>query len=281
MRNETEILDLILGIAKEDDRIRAVLMSGSRANPDCPKDAFQDYDIIYYVTDVAPFYNNTGWITAQFGRPAIMQMPEAMTLIPPDGDGSFVCLMIFEDGNRIDLCITKDLTNHIADGEPAVVLLDKDGFLPDIRIKPDFWYIKKPTQQLFSDCCNEFWWCLNNVGKGIARDELPYAMGMFHDPVRDMLNRMLEWHIGTTHDFQVSAGKMGKYFKKYLSKEFYRMYAATYCGSDYREFWSAVFTACELFREAALDVAKALGFTYNHDEDRAMMTYLTGLKERP
>ncbi len=275
MRNETEMFDLILGIAKEDDRIRAVLMSGSRANPDCPKDEFQDYDIIYFVTDVAPYYNNIDWVTAQFGRPAIMHMPEAMTLIPPDGDGSFVYLMIFEDGNRIDLTITKD--PYIDDGEPAVVLLDKDGFLPDIQVKPDFWYIRKPTQKLFSDCCNEFWWCLNNVGKGIARDELPYVMDMFNRYVRDMLNLMLEWYIGTEHDFQVSSGKMGKYFKNYLSEEFYRMYAATYSDSDYDHMWKAVFTACELFRKASLCICERLGFSYNYDEDCAMMTYLKGI----
>ncbi len=278
MRNETEMFDLILGIAKEDDRIRAVLMSGSRANPDCPKDEFQDYDIIYFVKDVAPFYHNMDWIVEKFGCPAIMHMPEAMELIPPDGDGSFVYLMIFEDGNRIDLTITKD--PYIDDGEPAVVLLDKDGFLPNIRVAPDYWYIKKPTQKLFSDCCNEFWWCLNNVGKGIARDELPYAMDMFNHYVRDMLNRMLEWYIGTEHDFQVSSGKMGKYFKKYLSEEFYRMYAATYSDSDYDHMWNAVFTACELFREVALNVARRLAFSYNYDEDRAMMTYLTGIRDR-
>ena len=46
MRTTEEMLNLILNIAKEDDNIRAVLMSGSRANPDCPKDTYQDFDIM-------------------------------------------------------------------------------------------------------------------------------------------------------------------------------------------------------------------------------------------
>ena len=55
MRNEKEMYDLILGIAQNDERIRAVIMNGSRANPNAPADIFQDYDIVYIVTDIASF----------------------------------------------------------------------------------------------------------------------------------------------------------------------------------------------------------------------------------
>jgi len=36
-------------------RIRAVIMSGSRANPNARRDLFQDFDIVYLVTDVDSF----------------------------------------------------------------------------------------------------------------------------------------------------------------------------------------------------------------------------------
>ena len=55
MRNEQEMLDLILGTARANDRVRAVIMNGSRVNPDAPRDPFQDYDIVYVVTDVDSF----------------------------------------------------------------------------------------------------------------------------------------------------------------------------------------------------------------------------------
>jgi aminoglycoside 6-adenylyltransferase len=45
MRTEQEMFDLILNIAKKDERIRAVFMNGSRTNPNAVKDIFQDYDI--------------------------------------------------------------------------------------------------------------------------------------------------------------------------------------------------------------------------------------------
>ena len=51
MRSEQEMFDLILNTAREDKRIRAVYMNGSRTNPNAPKDIFQDYDIVYVVRD--------------------------------------------------------------------------------------------------------------------------------------------------------------------------------------------------------------------------------------
>lgn len=280
MRTEQEMFDLILGVAKEDGRIRAVLMTGSRANQECPRDIYQDYDIVYFVEDVSPFFNNTAWIEEKFGKPAVMQMPETNEhpLLPPDGDGHFTYLMLFEDGNRIDLSV--DNKPYIDDGEPAVILLDKDGLLPDIKVNPAYFHITKPTAGSYRDACNEFWWCLNNVAKGIARDELPYVMEMYNQYVRDMLNQMVEWYIGIHNDFQVSAGKMGKYFKRYLPENLYEMYKETYSDSDYRSIWQAVFTACELFRQLAVEVADFFGYAYNRQEDENMMRYMEQVRSQ-
>ncbi|MDP3177964.1 MAG: aminoglycoside 6-adenylyltransferase, partial [Spirochaetaceae bacterium] len=52
MRSEIEMLDLILDTAKGDERVRAVVMNGSRADPEAPRDILQDFDIVYLVVDV-------------------------------------------------------------------------------------------------------------------------------------------------------------------------------------------------------------------------------------
>ena len=41
MRNETQMYQLLLKIAEEDDRILAVYMNGSRTNKNVPKDIFK------------------------------------------------------------------------------------------------------------------------------------------------------------------------------------------------------------------------------------------------
>lgn len=61
MRNEKEMYELILSIAKKDKRIRAVYMNGSRANPNIKKDIFQDYDIVYVVTETKSFIEDKKW----------------------------------------------------------------------------------------------------------------------------------------------------------------------------------------------------------------------------
>jgi aminoglycoside 6-adenylyltransferase len=266
-------MELILNVAKADDSIRAVLLVGSRANPAVPKDAYQDYDISFFVTDIKPFYNNPQWVESKFGEILIMQMPENMRY--PDGDGHFQYLMIFKDGVRIDLSF--DFEKYIDDGEPAITLLDKDegnGFLPILPPPSDaFWHIKPPSALYYYSCCNNFWWCLNNVAKGIARDELPYVMKMLNEVIRSELHDMINWYIGINHGFSLSTGKDGKYFKRYLPSDLYEEYVKTYSSGNYDEVWESIYTMCKLFHTLALPVAKHFGFTYCQEDEDGMMKY--------
>lgn len=274
MRTEQEMIDLILDAAKADGRIRAVRMEGSRANPAAPKDKYQDYDITYYVTDIQPFYNNPSYVEELFGKPLIMQMPEAMRC--PDGGGHFNYQMIFPDGTRLDLIFQPN--KYEINGEPCVILLDKDngkGFVPALPPPSDrVYHIEPPSPLFYYSCCNNFWWCLNNVAKGIARDELPYVMTMLNCEVRGELHDMMSWYIGTRHGFDLSVGKSGKYFKRYLSPELYVQYAATYSGSEYDDVWKAVFVMCDLFHTLAVAVAAHFGFAYRQDEEDGMREYM-------
>jgi len=274
MRSEQEMLALILGVAGADERIRAVLMAGSRANPNAPKDMYRDFDIAYLVTDMAPFYDNPRWAVEHFGVPLMMQMPEAMR--GACGDGHFNYQMIFPDGNRIDLsCVPISEENLRQYNGLTVTLLDKDGIVPAYPPPTDeAYWLQEPTALDFMSCCNNFWWCLNNVAKGIARDELPYVMHMLNECVRAELHDMISWYIGTLHGFALSVGKQGKYFKRYLPPKIYARYAATYSGSDYNDIIAAIYVMCDLFHGLALPVGKAFGFAYRQDEEDGIREYL-------
>lgn len=276
MRTPDEIIELVLNIARNDENIRAVMMTGSRANPDCPVDIYQDFDIVYFVRNVSVYWDNMQWIEEQFGKPALVQKPESMQLIPPDGDGNYAYLMIFPDGNRIDLQITR--YSYDDDGEPSIILLDKDNALPELEIRDDFWYVRRPDQKLFSDCCNEFHWCLNNVSKGIAREELSYTMEQLNHYVRDMLIQMLAWYVGTQHDFSVSVGKNGKYLKKLLPLEIYLKFTQTYSDASYEHIWEAAFEMLHLFGNVARVVAEQLGFLYDEEEEKGIENYMKQVK---
>ncbi len=276
MRSPEEMLFLIKSVAEKDEKVRSVIISGSRTNADCPNDVYQDFDIVYLVTDISPYRDNDKWIEANFGRPILMQKPESMSLIPPDNNGNFVYLMIFSDGNRIDLTVTEKFV--LPDGEPAYILLDKDNALPGIKADPAYWYVKKPSQKEFDDCANEFHWCLNNVAKGIARDEVPYAMEMLNTCVRDMLVKMISWYIGAEHGFGVSVGKCGKYFKKYLPPEMYSQYISTYTAASPEAMWSSAYTMISLFGNTARKTAILLGYVYNEAEENGIIAYMDMVK---
>lgn len=275
MRTEREMYDLIISIANKNGRIKAVYMNGSRANPGVAPDEYQDYDIVFMVTETGPFLKDRDWLKA-FGEVALIQEPNR-----EEPEKYYTWLMLFKDGNRIDLHIRIPgyaLEEYLADSLTEL-LLDKDNCLPEIPPSNDSGYhVKRPEEARFRSCCNNFWWCLQNIAKGIARDQLPYAMWMFNSVVRDELTKMLDWFIGINHSFSVSVGMSGKYYKKYLPENLYSLYAKTYSDSDYNHLWTAVFYACELFRNIAPPVGRYLGFYYNHEEDVNMTEHLNRVK---
>lgn len=281
MRNENEMMELILNVAKNDDRIRAVYMNGSRVNPDVAKDKYRDYDIVFVVTEMAWFMENNGWL-AMFGDPVMIQEPDKNVMAcgaDLDISRSYGWLMLFKDGNRIDLHIETAVCDYGEDSL-TVTLLDKDGILPAIPPPSDkSYHIKKPSQGEYTSVCNNFWWCLQNVAKGIARDQLTYAMNMYVQVVHGELEKMVTWHIGADHGFDLSVGMWGKYYKKYLTPDLYDMYARTYADADYNNLWNAIFTACGLFRDLARSVGGRFGYRYNEQDDENMTAYLMKIKD--
>ena len=61
MRTDTEMMNLILQIA-ESLQVEAVALSGPRANPQAPKDEFQDYDVVYIVDDLEDLISDLSWL---------------------------------------------------------------------------------------------------------------------------------------------------------------------------------------------------------------------------
>jgi aminoglycoside 6-adenylyltransferase len=164
MRSEEEMFALILDTARRDDRIRAVILNGSRANPNARRDIFQDYDVVYVVSEASSFRRDAGWMD-RFGDLMILQTPDDMGDAPAGENDIFAYLMQFSDGNRIDLGIFP--VDRLADLERdslSVLLLDKDGIIPPFPPPNESDYLPKPfTSKQYADCCNEFWWVCPNV----------------------------------------------------------------------------------------------------------------------
>lgn len=283
MRSESEMLDLILSVAQADERIRAVVLNGSRANPNAPRDFFQDFDILYLVRgSSAPFRNNPAWIR-QFGELMILQLPEEMGDPPASGNYDAVYLAQFMDGNRIDLSVYPlERWPELKKDSLSVLLLDKDGAIGPLPPADERSYLPQPpTAKAFADCCNEFWWVSPYVAKGLWRRELPYAKAMLDVFVREQLTKMLRWQIGAQTRFALNPGKEGKYFEHYLAPEQWQLLLRTYSDGDYAHTWDALEAMGDLFRQAALFVAEHFGFEYPRGDDERVSDFRRRIRSLP
>ena len=255
MRSEQERMRLILEVAQRDERIRAVYMNGSRTNKNVKKDIFQDYDIGYVVTENKPFIEDASWIDV-FGERLYMQCPDILDTWMGEERN-------FEEGF-------------------GWLIQFKDGILPQIPEATDEDYrVKRPTEKEFWAACNEFWWCLNNVAKGLWREEVPYVQDMLNHVIRNQLIKLLNWKIGFETDFQVSTGKSAKEMYRWLPADIWERFLRTYSGGKVAEIWDAVFVMCDLFEETAHEVAGKYGFLYQQEEATNSYAYLKHVRELP
>ncbi len=282
MRSEKEMLDLILNTARNDERVRAVIMNGSRVNPNAPKDFFQDYDVVYLVTEKESFLADPSWIKI-FGELMILQLPDEMSDPPGAGKDHYAYLMQFADGNRIDLTLFPlSKLDMLERDSLTLTLLDKDGILPQFPPPDDSDYLPlPPTAKAFFDCTNEFWWVSPYVAKGLWRRELPYAKQMLDVYVREQLMKMLSWYVGVRTGFRKSAGKCGKFLEKYLEPELWSILLYTFSDGDYNHTWDALLTMGDLYRSVAITVADYFGFAYPYGDDQRVTTHLLHVRALP
>lgn len=284
MRSEQEMMALILGVARADERVRAVYMNGSRTNANVPRDIFQDYDIVYVVENTRPFYEDQRWLDV-FGPRLYMQRPEEMDRAlgkPVDLSLCYGWLIQLADGNRLDLHVVCPRAADVRGDKLCVVLLDKDGLLPAIPppTDEDYW-VKRPGPAEFAACCNEFWWCLNNVAKGLWREETPYVHWMYDTVVHPQLMKLLSWKAGFDTGFSCSVGKAGKYLRAHLPAPLWRRLMNTYLPGDTQGAWQAVFCACGLFHHVAGALARSQGLPYDRAEARASYGFLRHVHTLP
>ena len=281
MRSEDDMISLIVQTAVCDERIRAVILNGSRANPSAKKDFLQDYDIVYVVSETVSFINDPGWIDC-FGERLILQTPQSMSTPDPSADNNFSYLMLFTDGNRIDLTLIpiEEFGKIHKQDSQSICLLDKDGILPALPLPSDKdYHIQNPTQKQFSDCCNEFWWVSTYVAKGLWREEIVYALYMLNGPVRNMLIQMITWQIGIRTNFSMSIGNGGKYLKDHMDPTVWKELLDTYPCAENEKIWGALFAMTKIFRKLANYVARHQGFYYDSKEEENLSRYMSEIYE--
>jgi aminoglycoside 6-adenylyltransferase len=282
MRTEQEVYDLILSIAEADERVRAVILNGSRVNPNAKKDIFQDFDVVYVVTDMLSFKADPEWIQC-FGEMMILQLPDDMGDSPANWEQWYAYLMQFADGNRIDLILyPADKLDEMIPDSLSKLLLDKDGVIEPFPPADESSYLPEPpTENKFDDCCNEFWWISVYAAKGLWRRQIIYVKFIIEDVMRDQLMKMLFWFVGMNTGFEHNLGKHGANLNKFLDTKLWLMLEKTYSDADSENTWDAMFVMCDLFRIIAPAVGDHFGFHYPQEDDDRVSSHLRYIRSLP
>ena len=264
MRTEPQMLDLIFQTAKVL-QVNAVAMSGSRTNPKAPKDEFQDYDVVYAVDDLDNLTSDLSWLD-QFGTRII----EQHNIL----GNRRLYLMLFEDGNRIDLTLCpKDHIQEWVDSEADyTVLKDEKGLFVPYSPSPQRYWTSPASQTDFEKACNEFWWVSAYVVKGICRNQLIYATDHLYGICQQELLKVLAWQVASDKR-TVDVGKNYKYLFQYLPTEKEKEFSALLDFSNIEKITQSLFATMQRFHREAQILAQKMGFDYYKKVAEKMIEY--------
>ena len=264
MRTDQEILGLILETAKKL-QVNAVAISGSRIDTKAPKDEFQDYDLVYVVDDIKNLTSDLSWLD-QFGKRIIEQ---EVTL-----GHRRLYLMLFEDGNRIDLTLCpKDYINEWVDSEAGfTVLVDEKDLFESYSPNPQRFWISPASKTDFEKSCNEFWWVSTYVVKGICRKQIIYATDHLYGICQQELLKVLAWQVARDRGV-VDIGKNYKYLFNYLPSEKEKDFSNLLDFSSLDKIIQSLLATMQLFHQEAQRLAHKMGFDYDMEVAEKMIEY--------
>jgi aminoglycoside 6-adenylyltransferase len=274
--------------AEQQDAVRAMLLTSTRAIPHGKTDALSDYDVIIAVRDIHPFASDRAWIDA-FGEVLVAYwdplIVEAGSGIEKTGN-----VVQFADGLKIDFTVWPVEMLAWLGGLPELpaeldagyrVLLDKERLTADLRPPTYGGYVPViPDEATFQTLVNDFFVGAPYVAKCLLRDELlPAKWCLDYDMRYVYLVPMLDWWVACDSNWSLPAGGNGKGLKRRLPPGIWAELETTFAGANVEQNWEALFRMIALFRRVAQDVAGHLGYAYLDDLDRRVTEHTRWMQE--
>ena len=240
-------------------------MSGSRTNSQAPQDEFQDYDVVYVVDDLDNLTSDLSWLDL-FGKRIIEQ--------EVGFSHRRLFLMLFEDGNRIDLtlCPKQQIQEWVDSEADYTVLKDDKGLFESYPPSPKRYWTNPASQTDFEKACNEFWWVSAYVVKGIHRNHLVYATDHLYGICQQELLKILAWQVASDRG-KVDIGKNYKYLFQYLPAEKEKEFTALLDFFDQKSLTKSLFATMNFFHKEAQAFSLKTGFHYDKVTAEEMIEY--------
>ncbi len=268
-------------------RVRAMILTSSRARPDGLLDLLSDYEVILAITDADHFGREDAWLSS-YGMPMVRSSDQDER----DHLTTYWRGVLYEDSVKIDYSVwSVALLEHISAEATLpeeldagyLVLLDKDSQTSGWKPPTYRAYIPaRPTEAEYQGLVEEFWWVTTYVAKSLWRDELVFARWCLDQEIKlGVMRRLLEWRVEIDRDWSLKPGVYGRGFKRQLPADIWSDFASTYVGPDIQDNWTALFRLTTLFHRVAMEVGGALGYAYPQPLDDRVSAYLDAVRKLP
>lgn len=272
MRSLNQVLRQLIDFATKNDNIRGLVLQGSFVNSKASIDKFSDLDPLFYCKNVDEFILDFEW-KKEFGE-VISYFHDDWEM--HEGLRGYTRLTIYKDGLKIDFGFQDiALAKYANEMNLYRIFVDKDKVIPAPSVTDDSkFFVKKPLNSEFQSVLKDFFFDSSYVVKTIFRDEITfnqYMIGILHKNI----TQLAIWYVGAQHEYEINLGIYGRYLKKYLTEDEYRMLKDTYPGNDYVAVKYALFKSYEIVRYFGRYISNNLGYEYPTKSDEAMFNYCT------
>ncbi|MCY3798292.1 MAG: aminoglycoside 6-adenylyltransferase [Chloroflexi bacterium] len=262
-------LDAILDWARQEDAIRALVVTGSLARMDDTTDQYSDLDVQVIATDIKRYIEDDRWLN---------HLGDVWIRYPIHQDAPYR-LVWFSGGIKVDFQFLESdtiqgdqLTDEYTRGYQ--VLLDKDDLFRDLPPSPRlFPQAPPPSAAEVQATINEFWFEAIHVAQFIRRRDF-WVVKHRDWTMKANVLRMLEWQTRHVRRESINTWLIGRRIAHWADEGAYAAIERIWAGWDALALWEALLNQLELFSRLSREVASALQFTYEERRYRDIGAYI-------
>lgn len=265
--------------ARQNDDIRALILTGSLARHDGTPDPFSDLDIQVITRDLQRLTANDNWLK---------DLGDVWIRFPLNQDLPYQ-LVWFRGGIKVDFQFldVADLHAVVAGADLPDeykrgyhVVLDKDDLFRNLAPSPRvFPQPLPPTVAAFAETINEFWFEAIHVAQFIRRREF-WVVKHRDWTMKGNLLRLLEWHAYCISKDPINTWQLGRRISSWADQEAIEALKAIWGGWEAHSLWQALFAQLALFRRLTLELSQAFESEYEDKTHQEIYHYIYQLYQQ-
>jgi aminoglycoside 6-adenylyltransferase len=268
--NERDLLQGLSDYLAKFDESQLLVLNGSMADPNIPKDQFQDIDLSMFTLDISRTTDRIHQCTL---------LHDVLLFSETRRETTFAHVsvrLLLESGTEVDFNIYSNKEVFLRKINHFVVPLFNKlnefmDFAPPTH-RP--FHVDKPNAEEFHRLFIDINWAVANVLKGVRREQLIYAKHKYDTTLQPKLKKLLVWYIRDQHDWNVSLGSHGKRIKEYVQPEIYNHYLETYSTNCMESIPKTLLRAKSFVADIGTRLADSLGYQFPTDINNKMSRFL-------